>query len=115
MDGTLPQWGLALWEPSADWSGYQRLAVDLVNPSDASLVLRMKIRDGTQINDRRAGYLGTIELLPGSRTIHRVPLSDLTMASGRARVDTTMVHSIVLTGDPANRARSFDLVRIWLE
>lgn len=115
LDGTLPQWGLALWEPSADWSGYNRLAVDLANPGDASLVLRMKIRDGTQVNDRRAGYLGTIELLPNSRTIHRVPLSDLAMASGRARVDTTMVHSIVLTGDPENRARSFDLVRIWLE
>jgi hypothetical protein len=107
--------GLALWEPSADWSGHHRLAVELVNPGDASLVLRLKIRDGTQVNDRRAGYLGTIELLPGSRSIHRVPLSDLAMASGRARVDTTMVHSIVLTGDPANRARSFDLVRIWLE
>jgi len=115
LDGTSPKWGLALWEPSADWSGYQRLAVELVNPSDASLVLRMKIRDGTQINDRRAGYLGTIELLPNSRTIHRVPLSDLIMASGRARVDTTMVHSIVLTGAPANRARSFGLLRIWLE
>ncbi len=114
LDGNL-QWALALWEPYADWSGYHWLAVDLVNPSDASLVLRMQIRDSTQINDRRAGYLGTLELLPSSRTIRRVPLSDLTMASGRARVDTTVVHSIVLTGDSANRARSFGLLRIWLE
>jgi hypothetical protein len=114
LDGNL-QWALALWEPYADWSGYHWLAVDLVNPTDASLVLRMQIRDSTQINDRRAGYLGTLELLPSSRTIRRVPLSDLTMASGRARVDTTVVHSIVLTGDSANRARSFGLLRIWLE
>jgi len=44
-----------------------------------------------------------------------IALREMTSAEGRAYVNPAMIRSIVLTGDPANRARSFYVMRIWLE
>ena len=108
-------WGIALWEPCPDWRSYQRLAVDLANPTDFPLRLRVRVRDRSQGNDRQMGYLGRIEIAPRSRATHVIALREFTAAEGRADVNTAMVRSIVLTRDPSNRAREFYLMRIWLE
>jgi len=108
-------WGLALWEPYPDWRGYQQLAVDLANPTDLPLLLQVHVRDRSQSNDRRAGYLGTIEIAPRSRATRVIALQEFTAAEGRAYVNPAMVHSIVLTRSPSNRAQEFYLMRIWLE
>jgi len=108
-------WGLALWEPYPDWRGYQRLAVDLANPTDLPLLLQVHVRDRSQSNDRQAGYLGRIEIAPHSRATHVIALREFTSAEGRAYVNPTIVDSIVLTRSPSNRAREFYLMRIWLE
>jgi hypothetical protein len=108
------RWGLALWEPCPDWRGYRRLALELANPTDAKLVLTIRIRDVSQRKKRQAGYFGTITLPPHSRQAWTVPLHELAAARGPAHVDIARVHSLVLTRHPANRAQQFYLVRIWL-
>jgi hypothetical protein len=108
-------WGLALWEPYPDWRGYQRLAVELANPTDLPLLLQVRVRDRNQGNDRQSGYLGTIEIAPRSRATHVIALREFTAAVGRAYVNPAIVRSIVLTRNPSNRAREFYLMRIWLE
>ncbi|MBP1599716.1 MAG: hypothetical protein H6Q05_5093 [Acidobacteria bacterium] len=107
-------WGLALWEPYPDWRGYDSLALDLANPTGATLLLRVRIRDHSQRNQRQAGYFGMITIPPRSRRTWTIPLERLAAARGRAYVNTTTVHSLVLTRDPGNRAQEFYLMRIWL-
>jgi hypothetical protein len=108
-------WGLALWEPYPDWRGYDRLALDLANPTGVPLLLNVHVRDRRQSNDRQAGYLGRIEIAPRSRETRVIALRELTAAEGRAYVNPAIVNSIVLTRSPANHAEEFYLVRIWLE
>ena len=108
-------WGIALWEPYPDWRGYEHIALDLANPTDTPLLLQVHIRDQGQSRDRQSGYVGRIEVRPRSRQAHRIALKDLTGADGRARVDISRVHSIVLRRDPGNRAPEFYLARIGLE
>ncbi len=108
-------WALALWEPYADWRGYQHLAFDLANPTDLPLLLRVRVRDRSQGNDRQMGYLGRIEIAPRSRATHVIALRDFTAVEGRAFVNPAIVRSIVLTRNPSNRASEFYLMRIWLE
>jgi hypothetical protein len=109
------QWALALWEPYPDWRGYDRLALDLANPADVPLRLQVSVRDRSQSDYRQAGYLGTIEIAPRSRKTHVIALREMTAAEGRAYVNTAMVDSIVLSGNPASRAQDFYVMRIWLE
>jgi len=108
-------WGIALWEPYPDWRGYQHLAIDLANPTDLPLLLRLHVRDRSQSNDRNAGYLGKIEIAPRSRATHMIALREFTVAEGRAYVNPAIVNSIVLSRNPSSRASEFYVMRIWLE
>lgn len=108
-------WGVALREPYPDWRGYERLALDLANPTDVPLLLRVQIRDRRQHRERRSGYRRSIEIAPHSRRTWTIPLAHLASAQGTARVDTAIVSSIVLSRHPANQAKEFYVVRIWLD
>ena len=55
---------LALWEPYPDWRGYERLALDVGNPTEAPLLLQVHVRDQSQSRDRQSGYVGRIEVPP---------------------------------------------------
>jgi hypothetical protein len=107
-------WGLALWEPYPDWRGYDSLALDLANPTDATLVLRIRIRDDSQRKEKQAGYFATIRVAARARRTWTIPVRHLSAAEGRAYVNTARVHSLVLSRDRVNRAQEFYLMRIWL-
>ena len=51
-------WGLFLNEPSPDWHGFDRLALDLANPTGVPLLLKVRVRDRSQMRDSRGGYFG---------------------------------------------------------
>jgi len=108
-------WALALWEPYPDWRGYNWLALDFANPTEVPLLLQVRVRDHSQRSDRRAGYFETIEIGPHSRKTHLIALRNLTAAAGRAYVNPASVNLIGLTQNPANLARNFYVMRIWLE
>jgi hypothetical protein len=108
-------WALALWEPIADWRGYEHLNLEVANPTAQPLVLRLRVRDRTQRKNRRSGYQGSIEVAPNSRVVRSVALTKLTSGEGTARVDISQVNSVVIARDSANRAREFYVMRIWLD
>jgi hypothetical protein len=107
-------WSLVLWEPYPDWRGYDHLAVELANTSSIPLIMRIRIRDRDLRTNRKAGYVGSIEVAPGTRTIHRIPLRDIVATDDAPGLDSAMIRSISLSGHAGNRAQDFYLTRIWL-
>jgi hypothetical protein len=108
-------WALVLWETYPDWSGYRHLALELINTSPLPLVVRIRIRDPDHRNDRKAGYVGSIEVKPRTRKIHRIRLQVATSASDAAVLDLAHTRAIVLSSHATNGAPDFYLTRIWLE
>jgi len=106
---------LAVWEPYSNWRDYDRLALDLANPTDVPLLLQVRVRDHNQGHDRQAGCLGTLAIAPQSRRTVVISLRELASATGRACVDTKRVYSIFLIEDLSNSAQDFYVMRIWLE
>jgi hypothetical protein len=108
-------WVLVLSEPVADWRGYTNLNLDVANPTDEPLALRLRVFDQPHGRSRHTGYRGSIAIAPHSRAIHSVALAALASGTGQAQVDTSRIHSVVIARARANRAREFYLVRIWLD
>ena len=108
-------WSVALWEPVADWRGYGALNLDLLNPTDEPLRLKVWIRDRSQGRDRKAGFRHPITIPPHARRIVPVPLAGLAAATGAARVDTAHIHSVILLRSKDNAAVEFHLLRLFLD
>jgi hypothetical protein len=108
-------WILVLPEPVADWRGYTHLNLDLANPTDELLVLRLRVFDQTHGRSRHTGYRGSIAIAPHSRAMHNVALAALASGTGEAQVDTSRIGSVVIARARTNRAHEFYLMRIWLD
>ena len=108
-------WGVFLLEPHSDWRGYRQLVLDLVNPTDSPLVLRVLVRDRDQVRIRGGGYRAFLEIPAGERARAAVPIGDMTSAEGIQRVDAASIRSVTLGKGPRNRAMEFYVLRIWLE
>lgn len=108
-------WSLAVWEPIRDWRSYDRVSVELANPTREKLSIRVRIRAGRSASDRQRGVLGTIEIPPETRGTATLRLT----GPGRDRavppVDLADVHALVLVRGAGSRAREFYVLRIWLE
>lgn len=108
-------WAHVLREPYPDWRSFNHLGLELVNTSPLALLMWIRIRNRNQCADRRAGYLGTIEIGPHSRTIHKINLQELTSAGASAVIDPALIRSLILTAHVENRAMDFYVTSIWLE
>jgi len=108
------RWGIALWEPCPDWREYQRLALDVANPTGATLLLRVRIRDQDQNGMRPAVDVGAIEVPARSRVTRRLPLRRQPTERD-VSIDFRDIGGLVLHHHPANRASEFYVMRIWLE
>jgi len=108
-------WTVAFWEPRPDWRGYGSLNIDILNPTDAPLLLTVWIRDWSQAAVRDAGFRGTIRVPPHARSVAPVSVAALSAGAGRTRVDPARVHSVLLTRARANEAREFYVMALWLE
>lgn len=108
------QWAIVLWEPSPDWRNFKQLALDVLNPTDATLMLRVRIRDGNERGTRPPSDVGTIEVPPRSRATRMLPLRS-PVAERDAQIDYAAIRGLILRRHPANQAQEFYLMRIWLE
>jgi len=108
-------WALALWEPPPDWRGYDRVNVEVANPTKEQLAFRLRVRDGSADGDRRRGVLGTIEVPPETRTTATLDLPRPQTGDGNLPVDLSDVRALVIVRSAANRAHEFYVVRILLE
>ncbi len=108
-------WGLFLTEPLPDWRGYDRLLLDIANPTDAPLVLSLRIRDRRQLRASKSGYSTRLTVAPRSRQATTVPLDRFTTATGTGLVDARNVGLVLLSRNKRNRADEFYVMRAWLE
>jgi glycopeptide antibiotics resistance protein len=108
------RWAIVLWEPSPDWRNFKQLALDILNPTDTTLLLLVRIRDGDERGTRPAVDLGAMEVPPRSRATRRIPLQPQ-VTDGDTYVDFGAIRGLILRHHPANRAQEFYLMRIWLE
>jgi hypothetical protein len=108
-------WIAVLTEPVPDWREYTNLNIDVANPTDEPLALRLRVFDQRQQRNRRTGFRGSIELAPYSRAVHTFALDTMNSGETGAPTDTSLVHSVVIARAGSNRAREFYLVRIWLD
>jgi hypothetical protein len=108
-------WRIFLNEPYGDWHGYNRLLLDLANPTGIPFLLKMHVRYQNQINVIDARYMTDIEIAPYTRQTFSVSLEYLTTSERMRHIYTPMVSSIVLNRNPANRGSEFFVMRVWLE
>jgi hypothetical protein len=108
-------WVLVLSEPVADWRGYTHLNLDVANPTDGPLALRLQVFDRPHGRSRHTGYRHSFKIASRTREVHSVALAALAAGEGPAQVDTSQIHSVVIARARANRAHEFYLVRIWLD
>jgi hypothetical protein len=114
--GKSQRWSVVVWEPYPDWRSYEKLAIDLANPTNVPLLLQMRVRDRSQRGEgEQSGYIGAIEIAPRSRRTHLVALREMTQAKNHKPINFAMVDAILLTQNSANRVRDFYIMRIWLE
>jgi hypothetical protein len=108
-------WALAIWEPKPDWRDYRAVAFDIVNPTDAELVIevRLRYRQGTR-NSPEVG-IGEFHVGPRTRQTTSLPLHASTGPLDAHRIDFSAVRGVVLANSPHNRADQFYLMKAWLE
>jgi hypothetical protein len=108
-------WVAVLSEPVPDWRGYTRLNVDVANPTDERLALRLRVFDRRNDRNRHTGLRGSIELAPRSRAVRSYALDTMNSGETETPTDMSRIHSVVIAKAGSNRAREFYLVRIWLD
>ena len=108
-------WSVAVWEPVRDWRRYDRVSIELANPTPEKLVIRVRIRDRSSGSDRRRGILGTIEIPPQTRGTASLSLNDPDRVREDSPLDLAEVRGLVLVRGRGSRAREFYVLRIWLE
>jgi hypothetical protein len=102
-------------EPSGDWRGYSRVAVDLTNPGDSELRLTLRIFDATHDMDYRDRFNLPVAVPPRARTTVRVTLAAVETAPASRRMDMARVADVMLFGQPRDGAGEFYVSRLWLE
>jgi hypothetical protein len=107
--------GIHLLEPVPDWSGFDALRIDVVNPGDASLALMLRIHDRRHDQRFEDRFNRGWELPPNSRTILRVPLADIEQAPKGRLLDLRQVAGVVLFTTDRYAGRELYVSRIWLE
>lgn len=107
--------GLTLDEPHPDWSGYATLLVDLTNPGDSPLELRLRIHDATHNHAFADRYNGRIEVPPRTRRTFPVPLSTVRNAPQGRQMDMRHIAGVVLFRTGPERAEEVYVTRIALE
>lgn len=108
-------WRIYLREAYSDWRDYERLVIDLANPTGTPFLLRLRVRDRYQMGVLHAGYSTEIEIEAYSRQSFGVALELMATSEGMRRVDTSMVNSIDLSRNSANKGTEFYVMRVWLE
>jgi len=114
LDGEYPGWELS--EPMANWRHQRTLAIDLINPDQAPLMLTLRVHDATHDNRPQDRFSVRVELPAGTREVVRIALSDISQAPARRTMDLSAVAGIIaFAPEPGMQGRRLYLSRIWLE
>jgi len=115
---TAARWpGIALLEPEADWSGHERLVLDLTNPDSETLVLVLRVHDRRHDNRPDDRFTARIVLAPRQRSRIEFPLERIAAGPEARRLDLSSIAGLILYADQGSSAagRTFYVTRIRLE
>ena len=107
--------GIALEEPSPDWSAYQNLVVELTNPGNARLTLSIRVHDRVHTMEMDDRYTQRFELEPRSSKTLRIPVSAIRAAPKTRRMDLSRIAGIIIFGSSPMAGYYFRLHEIRLE
>jgi VanZ family protein len=113
LAGSYP--GIDIAEPLPDWSAYSTLAFDLTNPTPLDLDLVLRVDDAHHNQQYADRYNKTYRLPAHSRTVLRVPLSEIQSGPVARLLDLHNMASVVLFREQGSRASQMYLSRAWLE
>jgi hypothetical protein len=109
------QWlGVAIIEPSPDWSGYRMLSLDLANPGDAPLPVTLRVHDRAHDQRYADRFNRAFVLEPRQRTTLTIPLAEIERAPGERSLDLENVAGFVLFTTQEHAGRDLYVSRIWL-
>lgn len=112
--GKLTKWGLGLYEFPQDWSQFKFLTINLINPSDATLSLRIRVFSERDKSGRRPGYITKYTTQRAGPHQWKIPLDLMKNAQGKQHVELNQLQGLVIHSAPDNRAENFDIVDIRL-
>jgi len=111
---TRPYAGVTLDEPSPDWSGYDRLAIDVGNAGHNDLTLHVRVHDRTHdwtVADR---FNGEVRLAAGRRVTFEFPIEEIRVAPNGRHLDLSHVAGVTLYRIGPEGPREFWLYRVEL-
>ena len=109
-----PSPGLVVWRFRRDWRGFNRLVIDLENPTAAALPLQIHVRDRTSSHHAWDRFNAAATLAPGARRQLSYALADIQAAPAGRTADLARM-SVVAIHRTAGDANRFLLYRVALE
>lgn len=88
--------GIALLEPTSDWSSRRRLVLDLTNPGPRLRVLMLRVHDRAHDNRAEDRFNARLELPPGRRSRFEFPFEQLASAPRARPLDLQAVAGVIL-------------------
>jgi len=113
LDGDYP--GIAIIETPPDWRAYSSLALDLTNPTDTELRLRLRVHDVQHNQGYADRYNTSVVIEPRTRTVVRVALSDVRFGPATRLLDMAHVDGVVLIRLRGSQTEQMYFSRAWLE
>lgn len=103
--------GLSLIEPYPDWRGYTALVIDLTNPGDKPVDLRLRIDDAEHNQDERDRFTLRFTLAPRTRETLRIPLSAVRDAPWGRQMEMAHIAGLGVHGTAPASTRIVDATR----
>lgn len=93
---TRPYSGVSLEEPSADWSGYRSLLIDVVNPSRTPLELNVRVNDRAHDGRYADRFNGRYPIPGRTREMLEIPLEAVRGAPAGRSMDLEQIANVNL-------------------
>lgn len=108
-------WGLGILELTPDWSRFNTLTIDIVNPVASRLSLGIRVFSHPHGLVGRPGFIAHYSTSEAGPSQWRIPLKTMQEAKGKQHVDLTQLRGLVIFQTAENRAREFYVVSLRVE
>lgn len=112
-EGSWP--GFHLAELSPDWTGCQRLVLDLINPTDQPLALEVRVNDIHHNNDYEDRFNRTFVVSPQSRSVVTIAIRDIEAAPRARPMDMRHIADMILFRSAGSTAGEMYVAALRLE
>lgn len=116
IPGNQNRWaGITLEEPVRDWSQYNQLVLNVINPHDDLLEINLRIDDRQHNQEFDDRFNRALHITPQTRTTFRIPISEISSGPVMRKMDIHNITKLVLFTDVQHNSHSFYLCQMRLE